>query len=319
MYLLGGSDRPKIARAVRRLRERVGVDATETLSAAEASAEDAIAACNALGLVASEARLVLVEDADRWKAVDAKAIAAYLEDPAPGTVLALVAGEIKRDGALAKACARIGDVLLFDAPRKRDLPGWVAEQFVRLQADADRDACRRLVELCGEDLEALTGEVEKLATWAAGDPIRAADVDRLASARAETSIFALTDAWGRRDVRAALAAADALLDASPRELTRVVGLLVHHVGRVRACQRLAAEGVRPREGASRLGVHPFVAEKAFAQAQNFGVDELRGAIVRLAELDHAVKGGSRLPGELELARALVDITRPAERPAAAAG
>jgi DNA polymerase III delta subunit len=108
-----------------------------------------------------------------------------------------------------------------------------------------------------------------------------------------------------------LAAADALLDASPRELTRVVGLLVHHVGRVRACQRLAAEGLRPREGAGRLNVHPFVAEKAFAQAQNFSVEELRAALVRLAELDHAVKGGSRLSGELELARALVEMTRAA--------
>jgi len=33
-------------------------------------------------------------------------------------------------------------------------------------------------------------------------------------------------------------------------------------------------------------------------------------MVRLAELDLALKGNSRLPGELEFSRALVDLTRP---------
>jgi len=38
-------------------------------------------------------------------------------------------------------------------------------------------------------------------------------------------------------------------------------------------------------------------------------DELRDAIVRLADLDLALKGGSRLPPELELQRMLVAITK----------
>jgi DNA polymerase-3 subunit delta len=141
-------------------------------------------------------------------------------------------------------------------------------------------------------------------------------VERLVVPQAEASIFELTDAWGRRDVGAVLAAAEALLERSPRELPRLVGLLAGHVGRVRACQALAAEGVRPRDAAARLKIHPFAAEKAFAHAANYGVDELRSAIVRIAELDLATKGGSRLSGELELVRALVEITRP--RAAAAA-
>ena len=60
-------------------------------------------------------------------------------------------------------------------------------------------------------------------------------------------------------------------------------------------------------------MHPFVAEKAFDQARNFSVEELREAIVRLSDLDLAVKGGSRLPAELELQRTLVAITRPPRR------
>jgi DNA polymerase III delta subunit len=61
-----------------------------------------------------------------------------------------------------------------------------------------------------------------------------------------------------------------------------------------------------------MGKAPYYVQKLFAQAANFAVDELRDATVRLAELDLALKGGSRLAGDLELERALVEITRPAE-------
>jgi DNA polymerase III delta subunit len=74
-------------------------------------------------------------------------------------------------------------------------------------------------------------------------------------------------------------------------------------------QKLADEGVRARDAAGKLKMHPFAAEKAFAQSANFSADELSLAIVRLAELDAAAKGGSRMPAELELDRTLVAITR----------
>jgi DNA polymerase III delta subunit len=76
---------------------------------------------------------------------------------------------------------------------------------------------------------------------------------------------------------------------------------------MRRCQRLAAEGVRAREAASTLKRHPFYVEKVFGQAANFSEDDLRAAVVRLAGLDHALKGGSRLAPDLELQRALIDL------------
>jgi DNA polymerase III subunit delta len=312
VYLLHGSDRPKIARAVRRLRDRIGDDSTEHLSARESSGADAVAACNALGLFVGEGRLVIIDEVERWKAADVKDVAAYLASPAPATVLALVAEELKSDSALSKAVAKAGQVLTYDVP-KRKLPEWVAEQFGRAGAKADGEACRALIDIVGDDLDELTSEVEKLATWAGGEPITVRDVELLAAGRAETAIFSLTDAWGRRDVGAVLRAAEEIMERSHRprsgELMRIIASLVSHVGRVRRAQKLADDGVRPRDAASQLKMHPFAAEKAFAQAANFSSEELAGAIVRLAELDARAKGGSRLPADLELERALVDVTR----------
>ena len=260
-----------------------------------------------------EGRLVIVEEAERWKAPDVKEVAAYLAAPSPATVLAFVAEELKADSPLAKAVAKSGVVLSYDVPKRR-LPEWVAEQFGRYGGKADADACRALVDIVGDDVEALQSEIDKLATWAAGDVVTLRNVEQMAAGRAETAIFSLTDAWGRRDVGAVLAAAEAIMERSARprsgELMRMIASMVNHVGRVRRCQRLADEGVRPRDAAGRLKMHPFAAEKAFAQAANFSAEELGYAVVRLAELDAAAKGGSRLPADLELERALIDVTRP---------
>ena len=304
-------------RALRRLRDRIGDDATEHLNARDASAEDVIASCNSMGLFGGE-RLVIVEEVERWKAADVKEIAGYLAAPAPATVLALVAEEIKSDAALAKAVAKVGQVLAYDVP-KRKLPEWVGEQFGRYGAKADADACRALVEIVGDDLDELQSEIDKLATWAAGDQVTLRDVEQMAAGRAETAIFSLTDAWGRRDVAGVLSSAEAIMERSHRprsgELMRMIASMVSHVGRVRRCQRLADQGIRPRDAAGQLKMHPFVAEKAFGQAANFSAEELGYAIVRLSELDAAAKGGSRMPADLELERALIDVTRPRERAA----
>ncbi len=316
VYLLTGTDRPKITLALQRLRGRIGEEATELLHAVDASGEDAVAACNALGLFGGETRLVVVDGVEAWKAADVKEVESYLVTAAQMTVLALVGDGVKRDSPLAKAVGKAGDVLVYDVSKKQ-LPEWVAEQLARLGASADRDACRALVEAVGDDVSELASEIQKLATWANGEQITRAAVEQLAVGRAETPIFAVTDAWGQRDVAATLRAAESLLDRSHRprsgELIRLVASLVGHVSRVRKVSRLADEGVRSNEIASRLKMHPFVAEKAAKQASNFSPEELAQATVRLAELDAGAKGGSRLPPELQLERTLIEITGPAER------
>jgi DNA polymerase III subunit delta len=309
-YLLTGTDRPKIERAVHRLRERFGDDSVERLSAREVSGGDAVAACNAMGLFAA-GRLVLVDEVERWKAADAKVVADYLAAPAPDTVLALVGEELRKDSPLAKACAKAGEVLVYEVS-KRELPRWVGEQFARHGVKAKSEACRTLVEFVGENVQELATEVDKLALYAGHDEVGQAEVELLVVARADVPPFVLTDAWGRRDVGAVLAACESILERSmprTREVHGLVGRLAAHVRRVRACQDLDAQGIRARDAAARLKMHPFAAQKAFDQSRNYSVEELREAIVDLASLDLALKGGSRLPAELELQRTLVAITR----------
>jgi DNA polymerase-3 subunit delta len=312
-YLIGGSDRPKVDRAVARLRTRFDTEAVELLTAVETTGEDAVAACNVMGLFGAGTRLVVIDGVEAWKAADAKAVATYLKAPAPGTTLALVAAELKKDAPIAKVVAAAGDLLIWDVSA-RAIPRWIADQFKLHEANAEPEACRVLAELVGDDLYELAGEVEKLATWAGGAEVTEADVEALVAPRAESPPWNLTDAWGARNVGGVLREAEKMLDRTgdpvSRTIPRLIGALTKHLQRARAAHRLEEQGLSPQEAASRLGMKPYPAQKLFAQVRNFSGAELDDALIRLAELDHALKGGSRLTNELELERALVDITQP---------
>lgn len=325
VYLVSGNDRPKVELALSRLRARFDPGSIERLVAGAkegASGADVVAACNAGTLLAGD-RLVLVTEVDGrrgewdrlsggWKAEDVEAVVEYLRAPAPGTVLCLVGEEVKKDSPLAKACARGGDVLIWEVGKK-DVIAWVAKAFQDRGVKIDTDACRTLLDVVGEDKLTLALEIDKLATWAGGEPLGVEEVQRLATPYAEGHPWDLTDAWGRRDVAAALALVESTYARSPRprasEAAALAARLGSHLTRLTRMKALLEEGIRPRDAAAKLGMKPFPGEKLARQADEFSLEELRGAIVRLARLDHALKGGSKLAPDLELQLAVVDVAR----------
>ncbi len=315
IYLLTGSDRPKIVRALRRLRSRFPDESVEALTAPPTTGAEAVAACNALGLFSNGGRLVVVEGVESWKAADVEALDAYLQDASPGAVLALVTHETPKSGTLADLAGKRGQVLAYDVPRPKSPSAWVAAEFKRLGVEVDSDAARSLVEIVGDDILMLASEIEKIADWSSGRPVGVREIEALAVPAREAEAWALTDAWGARNLAAAMAVCESAL--AQREPFSLAVALASHVGRVRGAQTLAEEGLGAREIAKRLGMKEYPARKALAHSENYSREELDAAIVRLAELDAAIKGASRLSSELELERALADVTRP--RQAATAG
>ena len=307
VYLLMGTDRPKITRALRRLRAHFGEEAVEVSSGDAVSGEDVSAALNSLGLFGA-GRLVIVQGVEHWKKADAEALGSYLSDPVAGSVLALVFDDAPKDDTLAKLVVHSGgEVLAFDIPKPKDPSVWVRSELVRLGTQATDDAARRLVEIAGDDVALLEQEVEKLATWAAGEQIGPSEVEQLAVPVHESPTWALSDGWGARDVAEVLSACEAEIEKGTEPFLIAVRLAAQ-VGLVRAVQALVDEGLGARDIAKRLKKHEFRIRKAIGHAERYSRDELDAAVIRLAELDAALKGASRLANELELERALIEIT-----------
>jgi DNA polymerase-3 subunit delta len=322
VYLITGGDRPKIETALDRLRAHFAPEAIESVSAVDTSGDETVGLCNA-GSLFGDARLIVVRDVDGqrdgegrrkggWKAADVSSVTDYLGSPAPATVLAVVAEELKSSSALWKACAKAGSVLSYGVAKK-ELHGWVAEQFRQRGVRAEPEAVSALILLVGDDLTTLKTEVDKLAIWADGEPIGEREVETLVAPNADVPTYELTEAWSAHDPARALEVSESIFEheARPRRdvAPRLAGTLGSHVTRIRGLKRLAAEGVGSKEAAERLKLHPFRAQKLMGQAEGFSQEELDDAVVRLAELDGALKGQSRVAPDLEVQRALVDLTR----------
>lgn len=327
-HLITGNDRPKIEVALQRLRRHFEHEAVELVSALETPGAAVVDRCNTGNLLGDE-RLVIVEAVDGrrnaenrltggWRAADIAAVVEYLGSPAPGTTLALVASELKGDSALGKACKKVGDVLEF-VVAKRGHEAWVAKRFGEAGVAADPEACAALVHLVGDDMVTLAAEVDKLVMWSGGEPVDRRIVGVLVAAVADTASFEVTDAWAEHETGVALEATEAIFERSGRprrdEVARLAATLGGHASKLKTARRLAAEGVRSADALSQLGTRStFYAGKLFQQAERFSDDELRDATERLADLDLALKGNSKLDGDLELQRTLVEISRAPGKP-----
>ena len=78
-----------------------------------------------------------MEEVERWKAADTKAIAAYLASPAPDTVLALVAAELKKAEKLEGSVAKDQYTRLFEVSRDEDQAQEIAKALEKLGSKPD--------------------------------------------------------------------------------------------------------------------------------------------------------------------------------------
>ena len=313
-YLIAGSDRPKVDRAVR------GCAAASTPTPSSCTSRRARPAttrsprATRSASSAASAGSSSSRGSRRGRRRTRRRSPTYLKAPAPGDDARArrrraEEGRAAREGRRARRASSCSGT----SRRRRCALGRRAVQAARRRRPSPRPAAL-LAELVGDDLYELAAEIDKLATWAAGDGDHRGRRRGARRPAGRVAAFALTDAWGARDVGGVLLAAERCSSAPRDPRSRTIprsSASSPTTSRARArasCSR--TQGLSAQDAAGRLGRHPFSSQKLYAQARNFTADELDDALVRLAQLDHALKGGSRLPTELELERALVEITAP---------
>ena len=75
---------------------------------------------------------------------------------------------------------------------------WITRRFAFYGKGVEMEAAQRLIYLSGDQMKALIPEIEKIATYARGEKVTAADVNAVATRIAESDIFDLTDAIAER-------------------------------------------------------------------------------------------------------------------------
>ncbi len=337
VYAIQGEDRPWVDRAIARLIQRVGSEgggAPERFSAAEDVVGDVISACQTLSFGGMQG--IVFTHADALRAADADEIVAYLDDPNPATVLAIVSyGSLPQ--RLQQAVVRVGRVLHRGPGPKasaRERKKWLEEHFsqevTRLGGRVAPVVTRAVVErVCTEATDAertamnallLTNEAEKLVAYAGGAPIDRDMVAVMCSEHPEARVYELADALVTGSVASAFDRLRELGAGDDRTAPVVIvnGLARHY----RALSRAQELGRHPSpdEVSAATGIKGYPAKKVAEQAGVLAPGAAAQAVVRLARLEIDLRvsaqrelGQSSDDGQrfvLECAaRDLIDITR----------
>ncbi len=250
----------------------------------------------------SPMQLVFLEDAEAIDGLGEKSreatvehLAAYLENPAPFTVLVIEAtalnqrmklGKLLTDKTLVVECGlgeRESDRQAAAVALARAM---AKEQGVEFEPGAAED----LAEFVAADLMRLKTEIDKLATYAAERKrIRREDVSALVVSAKTTTVWELADMLALRQGKKALEFLDRLLRAGEEPL-QMLGAIAWMYRKLTEASEV--KGVSNGWQAARaLGMRPEQAELALQSARKISKPRLLAGFGALQRADDRLKGG----------------------------
>jgi DNA polymerase III subunit delta len=184
----------------------------------------------------------------------------------------------------------LGELLVSPTPRYGNLNRWVAQELAAGGVVVRGDVAGTLVDMFGDDLPGIAGEVTKLALLEG--PITAERAREIAHRPAARSAFDLTDAIAAGDAAAALRMARGLLEGGEPPV-RVMAALTWQIDLVARCAALALRdpAVTPEAVVRALRSSPYPTKKALAVARGLDERAVGDLVERTVDADVAMKTG----------------------------
>jgi DNA polymerase III subunit delta len=315
-YLIHGDDHGRISERRARLRALAeaesGTQGIEVLENETATPEMVANALNAMTFALGR-RFIIVEGTERWKEKELEPLVEALAHMPPDTTVVFFAREDNRAKApkgLHEAVTKAkGEIGTENAVKAKQLPNWVIARARELGVTLEPDAARALIAHVGDRQQRLLRELEKLALAGGSGPtsLDATEVEELTAPSAERRAWSLADALVRQD---AIGATRLYIELRAQG-ERLPGLLYWMSQRMRLAHDVA-EAVDSGEPVAqirgRLRMPSWAADRLIADARSVGVEKLRNAVVEIADLELASRGGGA-GGTGEDTAALIAIGR----------
>jgi DNA polymerase-3 subunit delta len=275
--------------------------AVSRYSADRGETQNAIEQAQTLPMLSSQ-QVVFLEDLERIEKLGEKnrdaaveQLEAYLENPAPFTVLVLEATGLDQRMKLAKLLVEktlVVEVGLGDDPTDRQAAAvTLARSMAKEQNVAfENGAAEDLAEFVAADLMRLKTEVEKLATHAGERKlIRRQDVSAMVISEKTTTVWELTDMLASRRQKTALEFLDRLLRDGEEPLPMLGAITWMYRKLIEASE---VRGVSDGWQAARtLGMRPDQAERALQNARKISRPRLLDGLRALQQADDRLKRG----------------------------
>ena len=206
----------------------------------------------------------------------------------PSTDLVFVEGKLQHDNRLLPRVKPLAQVGQYALPKGDELRLWIRK---RAEAKGTRIHPRAVVALAdavGNDLPILDAELDKLVIYCWEREIGYQDVQDMVAYVKEANIFAAVDAMLENRPGPALAQVSQYLE-SGESSGRLMTMIVRQVRLLLLTKELRAEGVKPEELGSRLGLSGFPLRKTLEQEPRFTRPQLVEAYNILLEADLGLK------------------------------
>lgn len=246
-------------------------------------------------------RLVIVKDAQDFRADDWRSAERYFKNPAPTTCLVLVGEQLptrNKGGEAAKALVESTACCVAFAPffRKNELLPYLDRELKARGLSFQRDAEALLLDLLGFDLTELCGALDKLALYLNGrGQVGVADIQACVARTKAEEIWGLLDALAEKKLAVALKHLLTYLDnAKQEDEILLIGQLIRSFTGLIDIRRLLDAGASEGEVLSAIGGNEWAAKKRMGQAKGHSLAGLLRSLRALQTLDMAVRS-SRVP------------------------
>lgn len=227
----------------------------------------------------------------------------YFERPNPSTVLVVTDRKLPGNTRLGKVVNNTSHIgfAKFEPINENQLPQWIQKwtQF-QFKVEIEPQASMMLVERIGADLQAITGEINKIANGKkSGDSITIADIDQHVLISKEINIFDLKDAINRKDLSRSLKLSHQMLRNSKTsevgEVLRLLAFFYSYYGNIWQILRLTQKGVANAEIRSKVGIKSeFYFNNLVKESKLYSFDRIFACYEAVLDADKAIKGFSKL-------------------------
>ena len=296
IYVIAGGEKPAVdARCDEVLNELLAPEQRTTglfnADADEVTASDVLDELRTLPFL-TQKRVVLVRDADKFVSRNRELLEKYFENPSPTGILILTVSKWDSRTRLARKLPKVGELITITPPKAWQVPA----KLVQYAADAhdktlSKAAAEMLIELTGEELVRLYGEIDKLALFVQDKKLISPEhVASLTGNNRLFDIFNVIDSIIAGNVTRSVNQLRKLFAADRYAGYKVLGAFAFHFRKMFNAKVLLEKGYHRGRVENELRIW-YNKDGFFDHVRKMTLQELGQGLQHLAAIDYKIKTG----------------------------
>ena len=217
------------------------------------------------------------------------------------TVAFVQGAQYELDGRLKliKGLKGIAQEIKFTQQTQGMLIDWIIRRFAAAGKSVELEAAQRLIFISGDLMSRLIPEIEKVAAYAKGEKVTAADVEAVANHIPEAVIFDMTDYISQKKYNTAVSILAELLADKNNEPIPMLAMLGLQMRKLYTARLAIEQGLGSKYVMEVCAIkYEYIANKLINSARGFTLPQLKRAVELCAETDYKIKSSSMDDREL---------------------